>query len=141
MTYVHIPRVETCMFLMGIKSQRFGASSFSKFYYTLQKKPFATPRTVLDQEKNALKIGRNSARLFYHTDLSRFVPSVSIECLTICWICPDSRISRNGFKTKKLRKRANLAEKNRCSIKQPWASQIFFGMRINFATTFLDSHF
>jgi len=35
------------MFLMGIKSQRFGASSFSKFYYTLQKKTFATPRTVV----------------------------------------------------------------------------------------------
>ena len=35
------------MFLMEIKSQRFGASSFSKFYYTLQKNPFATPRTVL----------------------------------------------------------------------------------------------
>ena len=35
------------MFVMGIKSQRFGASSFSKFDYTLQKNPFATPRTVL----------------------------------------------------------------------------------------------
>jgi len=35
------------MFLMGIKSQRFRESSFSKFYYTVQKKPFATPRTFL----------------------------------------------------------------------------------------------
>ena len=31
------------MFLMGIKSQRFGVSSFSKFYYTLQKNPFYEP--------------------------------------------------------------------------------------------------
>ena len=65
------------MFLIGIKSQRFVVSSFSKFYYTLQKKPFATPRTVLDQFKNPFVIGRNSARFSYHTDLSRFVLPVS----------------------------------------------------------------
>jgi len=35
------------MFLIGIKSQRFGTSSFLKFYYTLPQNPFATPRTVL----------------------------------------------------------------------------------------------
>jgi len=44
----------TSRFLLGIKSQRFGASSFSKFNYTLQKKPFATPRTVLDRAKKSL---------------------------------------------------------------------------------------
>jgi len=42
------------MFIMGIKSQRFGAYSFSKFYYTLQIKPFATPRTVLYRGKKSL---------------------------------------------------------------------------------------
>jgi len=42
------------VFLTGIKSQRFGASSFSKFYYTLQKKPFAAPRTHLYQAKKSL---------------------------------------------------------------------------------------
>ena len=107
------------MFLMGTKSQRFGASSFSKFYYTLQKKPFATPRNNLYRAKKSLCDKSQFAHLFYYTDLSRFVPSVSIEYLTICWICPDSRISQDGFKTKKLRKRANLTGKSRCSSKEP----------------------
>ena len=39
---------------MGLKSQRFGASSFSKFYYTLQEKTFATPRTVVYWPKKSL---------------------------------------------------------------------------------------
>jgi len=52
------------MFLMGIKSQRFRVSSFSKFYYTLQKKPFATPRTVLDRAKKSL-CDRLQFRMFF----------------------------------------------------------------------------
>jgi len=65
-------------------------------------------------------MGRNSARCFCHVDLSSFV---SIQHLTICWICPDSRNSPNWSKSKKLRKRANWTEKSRCSSKEPWASQ------------------
>ena len=42
------------MFFMGIKSQGLGASSFSKFYYTLQKKSFPAPRTVLYRAKKSL---------------------------------------------------------------------------------------
>jgi len=37
------------MFLMGIKSQCSGASSFPNFYYTLQKNPFATLTTQIYQ--------------------------------------------------------------------------------------------
>jgi len=36
---------------------------------------------------------------------------------------PDSRISPNWSKSKKLRKRSKLTEKSRCSSKQPWESQ------------------
>ena len=59
----------------------------------------------------------------YHTDLSRFIPSVSIACNTICWICPDSIISRNELKSEKLWKRANLTGKSCCSSKEPWKSK------------------
>jgi len=38
---------------------------------------FATPRTVLQREKNHFAIGRNSKRCSYHTDLSRFVLPIS----------------------------------------------------------------
>jgi len=65
------------MFLMRKKSQRFGALSFSKFYYTRQKNTFATPRTVLNRAKNPFAIGRNSARFSYHIDLPRFVLPIS----------------------------------------------------------------
>ena len=60
------------MFLKRKKSQRFGASSFSKFHHTRQKNPFSTLRTVLSEQKNHFAIGRNSERYSYHTDLSRF---------------------------------------------------------------------
>ena len=36
---------------------------------------------------------------------------------------PDSRMSPNGSKSKKLQKRANLTEKSHCSSKEPWESQ------------------
>jgi len=42
------------MFLKRKKSQRFGASSFSKFHYTRHKNPFATLRTVLQRAKKSL---------------------------------------------------------------------------------------
>ena len=84
------------MFLKRKKSQRFGASSFSKFYYTLQKNPFATPRMVLQWPsllKNPWVIGRNSARCSYHTYLFDsclpWLSLVSIEYLTICWYAPE----------------------------------------------------
>jgi len=65
------------MFLKRKKSQRFGASSFSKFHHTRHKNPFATLRTVLQRAKNHFAIGRNSERCSYHTDLSRFVLPIS----------------------------------------------------------------
>ena len=79
---------------MDIKSQRFGASSLPKFYYALQKNPFATPRTVLQWPslfKNSFVIGRNSARCSYHADLfdSCLPWLVIIEYLTICWYAPE----------------------------------------------------
>jgi len=39
--------------------------------------PFATPRTVLREQKNHSAICRNSERCSYHTDLSRIVRPVS----------------------------------------------------------------
>ena len=67
------------MFLKRKKSQRFGASSFSKCHYTGQKYPFATPGpwTVLNEQKNHFAIVRNSERRSYRTDLSRFVLPIS----------------------------------------------------------------
>jgi len=67
------------MFLKRKKSQRFGASSFSKCHYTGQKYPFATPGpwTVLNEQKNHFAIGRNSECCSYHTDLSRLVLPIS----------------------------------------------------------------
>ena len=38
--------------LVRKKSKHFGSSSFCKFYYTRQKNPFSTLRTVLHREKN-----------------------------------------------------------------------------------------
>jgi len=49
----------------------------------------------------------------------------ALNMLQFVWYAPDSRISPNWSKPKKLRKRSswNLAEKSRCSSKQPWESQ------------------
>jgi len=78
------------MFLKRKKSERFGASSFSKFHHTRQKNPFATPRTVLQRAKKSL-CNRSQFRTFFLQH--RFIkirPShqrpVSIEVLTICRI-------------------------------------------------------
>jgi len=90
---------------------------------TFKKITLATLGRSYTEQKNPFTIGHNSARCFYYTDLSRFVPSVSIEYLTICWICPDSRISWNELNSKKLRKRANLTGKGYCSSKEPWEPQ------------------
>jgi len=61
------------MFLKRKKSQRFGASSFSKFHHNA-KKSFATsgPPPLgrsCSEQKNHFAIGRNSERCSYHTDL------------------------------------------------------------------------
>jgi len=44
---------------------------------THAKKSLCLPRTVLHEQKNHCAIGRNSERCSYHTDLSRFVLSIS----------------------------------------------------------------
>ena len=64
------------MFLNRKKSQRFGASSFSKFHHTRQKNPFATPRSYREQ-KHHFAIVRFSERCSYHTDWLRFVLLIS----------------------------------------------------------------
>ena len=61
------------MFLKRKKSQRFGASSFSKFHHTRKKIPLPPLGRSYSDQKNHFAIGRNSERCCYHTDLSRFV--------------------------------------------------------------------
>ena len=81
------------MFLQRKKSQRFGASSFSKFHHTRRKIPVPTLGQSYSKQKNHFAIGCNSERCYYHTDLSRFVLPISdpgrpdsIEFVTICRI-------------------------------------------------------
>ena len=73
------------MFLRGIESQRFMAYLFPSFTTHSQKIPLLPLGLSYAEQKNTFKIHRNSARCSYHTDLSRFVPLVSIEYLTMCW--------------------------------------------------------
>jgi len=63
------------MFPKRKKSQRFGASSFSKFHYTRQKNPL--PPWDGTEQKNPFAIGHNYERFSYHTGLSRFVLPIS----------------------------------------------------------------
>jgi len=69
------------MFHMGIKSQRFGATSFSNLYYTLHKNPCATRGTVLDRAQKTL-----CHRSQFHTF---FLPHrfVKISLFRQHWIC------------------------------------------------------
>jgi len=64
------------MLLKRKKSQRFGASSFSKFLHR-QKIPLPPLGRSYTEQKNHFAIGRNSGRCSYHTDLSRFVLPIS----------------------------------------------------------------
>jgi len=78
------------MFLKRKKSQRFGASSFSKFHHTRRKNPFVTPRTVLQRAKKSLCNGSKFRTLLLPHRFIKIRPSrqrpVSIEFLTICRI-------------------------------------------------------
>ena len=65
------------MFLKRKKSQRFGASSFSKCHYTRRKISLPPLGLSYTELKNHTAIGRNSERCSYHTDLSRFVLYIS----------------------------------------------------------------
>ena len=65
------------MFLKRKKSQRFGASSFSKFTTHAEKIPLPPLGRSYSEQKNHFAMGRNSERCYYHTDLSRFVLPVS----------------------------------------------------------------
>jgi len=65
------------MFLKRKKSQRFGASSFSKFHHTAKKFPLPPLGRSYSEQKNHFAIGRNSEHCSYHTDLSRFVLPIS----------------------------------------------------------------
>jgi len=65
------------MFLKRNKSQRFGASSFSKFNQHAKKVPLPPSGRSYSEQKNHFAIGRNSEPYSYHTDLSRFVLAIS----------------------------------------------------------------
>jgi len=72
------------MFLMRKKSQRFVASSFSKFHLTSQKNLFATPRMVLSE---ALLRLRKEENLYGHCDMNnaRRILSKSSTPSRGCW--------------------------------------------------------
>ena len=78
------------MFLQRKNSQRFGASSFSKFHHIRQKNPFANPRTVLQRAKKSLCNRSEFRTLLLPHRFIKIRPSlqrpVSIESLTICRI-------------------------------------------------------
>jgi len=78
------------IFLKRKKSQRFGASSFSKFHYTRHRNPFATLRTVLQRVQKSLCNRSQFRTLFLPHRFIKICPShqrpVSIEFLTICRI-------------------------------------------------------
>ena len=65
------------MFLKRKKSQRFRASSFSKFHHTRQKNPVCYLGRSCTEPKKPFAIGRHSERCSYNTDYSRFVLPVS----------------------------------------------------------------
>jgi len=64
-------------FLKRKKSQRFGASSFSKFHHMPKKIPLPPLGRSYSEQKNHFAIGRYSEHCSYHTDLSRFVLPIS----------------------------------------------------------------
>ena len=86
------------MFLKRKKSQRFGASSFSKFHNT-----FATPRTVIKRAKKSLCNRSQFRTLFLPHRFIKIRPShqrpVSIEFLTIYRIpeFPKSEQNRKSW--------------------------------------------
>jgi len=90
------------MFLKRKKSQRFGASPFSKFHHTRQKNPFATPRTLLQQAKKSLCNRLQFRTLFLPHRFIKIRPShqrpVSIEFLKICRI-PEFPKSEQNLKS------------------------------------------
>ena len=65
------------MFLKRKKSQRFGASSFSKVSPHAKKIPLQPLGRSYSNQKKHFAIGCSSERIFYHTDLFRFVLPIS----------------------------------------------------------------
>jgi len=122
------------MFLMRKKSQRFGASSFSKFHHTRQKDPFATLRTVLQRAKKSLCNRSQFRTLFLPHRFIKIRPShqrpVSIEFLTICRI-PEFPISEQNRKScenvRIWRKRAAVRRKTHSNLDKS------FGMKVGLA--------
>ena len=111
------------MFLQRKKSQRFGASFFSKFHHTRRKNPFATPRTVLQcAKKSHCKRSQFRTLLLPHRFI-KFRPShqrpVRIEFLTICRIpeFPKSEQNRKSCGNVRIwRKRAAVLRKNHSNL-------------------------
>ena len=93
------------MFLKRKKSQRFGASSLSKFHHTRQKKSLCHPWTVLQRAKKTLCNKSQFRTLFLPHRFIKIRPShqrpVSIEFLTICRIpeFPKSEQNRKVMET------------------------------------------
>jgi len=108
-------------------SKRFGALSFSKFHFTRQKNPSATPRTVLHRAKTSLCNRSQFLTLFLPHRFIKIRPSrhVSIE---FCWI-PEfpgmnpKRKSCGNVWTR--RKRTAVQRKSHRHLKKS------FGMRLN----------
>ena len=121
--------VFSSMFLKRKKSQRFGASSFSKFHHTCRKNPFATPRTVLHRAKEALCNRSQFWTLFLPHRFIKIRPSrqrpVSIE---FCWIPefpgmnPKRKSCRNAWIR---RKRTAVQRKSHGHLKKG------FGMKVD----------
>jgi len=115
------------MVLKRKKSQRFGASSFSKFHHKRQKNPFATPMTVLQRAEKSLCYRSQFRKLFLphrfiKIRLSHQRP-VSIKFLTICRIpgFPKSEQNRKSCGNVQIwRKRDAVRRTNHCNLKCFW---------------------
>jgi len=123
------------MFLKRKKSQRFGASSFSKFHHNA-KKSFATPRTVLQRAKKSL-CNRSQFRTlflphrFMKMKIFRFVLPISdpsaLNFSTICRIpeFPGINPKRKSCENVRIRrKRTTVQRKSHGHLKKS------FGMNL-----------
>jgi len=119
------------MFLKRLKSQRFGASSFSKFHHTRQKNPFSTPRTVLQRAKKPLCNRSQFRTLFLPHRFIKIRPfhqrPVSIEFLGICRMPEFPKSEQNWKSCRNVRiwwKRAAVRRKMHSYLNKR------FGMRV-----------
>ena len=122
------------MFLKRKKSQRFGASSFSKFHHSRQKNPFATPRTVLQRAKKSLCNRSQFRTLFLPHKFIKIHPchqrpvSIEFPSLTICRIPKFPRSEQNRKSCGNVgigRKRAAVRRKNHSNLNKSFGMMSF----------------